>query len=415
MTKLFSFLNRLINNNKFLKILSVVLAVITWLFITNVASPVNEKVIPKVPVEILYEGSTADKNGLIMLMNGSDLTVSVTVEGPRSNLQMMTEDKIRVQVNLDTVGTPGTYQLPLTTSLSDSKISVKEMSISILPIEFAKKASVELPVTVQTIGEPSSEHEYTGAECTPQSITITGPENTLSNIEKAVINADITDSSSSFDISTDIRLYNQDGTETTPTYLTVSDETVQAHIKIEKTKIVPVTADILNRNGCTEKAYTAVACTPSSIKIFGSDDAVDHIENIALEPIDITQINTDEYSTRKALPNLENITYESAEPVTLNLTFLSIQTKTLQYTAGDMDQFRFINAGDAAPSIASSTLTFYVRGAADTIDQITKETFTPTVDMADRNAQGQYRVYFYNATDLNAGVIGDYYIWVNRR
>ena len=86
MTKLFSFLNRLINNNKFLKILSVVLAVITWLFITNVASPVNEKVIPKVPVEILYEGSTADKNGLIMLMNGSDLTVSVTVEGPRSNL-----------------------------------------------------------------------------------------------------------------------------------------------------------------------------------------------------------------------------------------------------------------------------------------------------------------------------------------
>ena len=78
-----------------------------------------------------------------------------------------------------------------------------------------------------------------------------------------------------------------------------------------------------------------------------------------------------------------------------------------------MGSFKFINTNNSSPSISSSSLTVTVRGAADTIDQITKDTFIPTVDISDRNAQGQYKVYFYNSSDLNAGVIGEYYIWVN--
>lgn len=413
MTKFVSFLNKLINNNRFLRIVSIVLAVITWIFITNIASPTNEKIIPKVPVEILFDGSTADKNGLIMLMDSSDLTVSVTLEGPRSNLQLMSEDKIRVQINLDMVGTPGTYQLPLSVSLSDAKINVKDMSISVLPIEFAKKSSVELPISIQTTGAPAAEYEHTGTECSPATVTVTGPENTIFNIEKAVINADITDISESFNTSADIRLYNKDGTDTSMNYLTTSANTAQAHIKIEKTKTVPIVAEIQNRNGCTETAYTAITCTPSSVKIFGTTDVVDNTERIMLEPIDITQLNTKSYSTQQPLPVIPDISYENTETVTVDLAFQSIQTKTLRYTAEDFKAFRFINANDTAPKVNATSLTIYVRGAADTINQITKETFIPTIDMTDKNAQGQYRVLFYNATSLNAGVIGNYYIWVS--
>ena len=413
MNKLFSFLNSLLNNDRFLKILSVLLAIIAWLFITNIASPTNEKIISKVPVDILYDGSTAEKNGLIMLMDSSELTVNITLEGPRSNLQLMTENKIKVQVNLDMVGTAGTYQLPLSVSLSDSKITVKEMSISTLPIEFAKKATIDLPVMVETTGTPQAEYEYVGATCTPTNITISGPEERIANIEKAVILADITEAAASFDITSDIKLYSKDGSEVAMTYLSLSNNSVHANINIQKTKIVPIEAVASNSNDCIETAYTSVICNPNSIKIYGSNDIINNIDKIAVGTIDIAQINNTSYSTRFSLPQIDGITYENTTPITVDVNFNSTKVKTIRYIAEDMESFKFINTNNSSPSISSSSLTVTVRGAADTIDQITKDTFIPTVDISDRNAQGQYKVYFYNSSDLNAGVIGEYYIWVN--
>ena len=52
----------------------------------NIANPTNEKEFKKVPIQINYEGSTPERNGLMMLLSDTNLYVNMIVEGPRSRL-----------------------------------------------------------------------------------------------------------------------------------------------------------------------------------------------------------------------------------------------------------------------------------------------------------------------------------------
>lgn len=414
MKKMSSFLKKLLNNNRFLKVLSVFMAIIVWLCITNIVNPTNEKTFTKIPVQINYENSVAEQNDLMMLLPDTALSTNVVVQGPRSNLQFMTEDKITAELNLGTVAAAGTYPLPIVITISDPEVNVKEVSPATITVEFVKKSSVTLPLTLRTTGTPQQDYEVTGANFETPNVTITGPEETVANIGSAFVEADVSGLSASTSMDLEIRLADTAGNEIPQKYLTLDTTQTKVDIQISKAKIVPVEVTVTNSNQCIENAYRTVSYSRDSVKIYGDEQLLSIVEKISLGSIDTATIKEDSYSVELNLPEVSDITYEDSSPITVNISFADMQTKRLTYTAEELQGFKIANAENQTVTITSSSLSITVRANTATIDEINKESFIPTVDLSQRNEKGQYRVYFYNSSDLNAGVIGEYYVSVRK-
>ena len=398
MKKMSSFLKKLLNNNRFLKVLSVFMAIIVWLCITNIVNPTNEKTFTKIPVQINYENSVAEQNDLMMLLPDTALSTNVVVQGPRSNLQFMTEDKIT----------------PIVITISDPEVNVKEVSPATITVEFVKKSSVTLPLTLRTTGTPQQDYEVTGANFETPNVTITGPEETVANIGSAFVEADVSGLSASTSMDLEIRLADTAGNEIPQKYLTLDTTQTKVDIQISKAKIVPVEVTVTNSNQCIENAYRTVSYSRDSVKIYGDEQLLEVIGKISLGSIDTATIKEDSYSAELNLPEVPDITYEDSSPITVNISFADMQTKRLTYTAEELQGFKFANAENQTVTVTSSSLSVTVRANTATIDRISKESFIPTVDLSQRNEKGQYRVYFYNSSDLNAGVIGEYYVSVRK-
>ena len=92
MNKILAVWKRLVENDRFLKIISLVIALVVWIIIINVAAPVNEKTFFRIPVNVNYTDSVPERNGLMMLTTDDSLYVGITVSGQRSRLIGLKED-----------------------------------------------------------------------------------------------------------------------------------------------------------------------------------------------------------------------------------------------------------------------------------------------------------------------------------
>lgn len=185
--------NDLMNNNKFVLLLSLVIAFIIWLAVAMYASPEESYTIYNIPITVNTENSLVAQKGYKNFWQ-SDEAIDVTVTGPRYLITRLTPDDILVSANLNTVDSAGVSKLSLRVSLKQesqditisqqSKTSVniyfdaeleKEVNIFLDKTVFDNKLaegyqlrSVDLPVTSVKITGPATEvNKIVRAEATP--------------------------------------------------------------------------------------------------------------------------------------------------------------------------------------------------------------------------------------------------------
>lgn len=133
----------LMENNKFVLVLSFVLAVISWMLISAFQTTETEKVFSNVKVQINLEGSMPANNGLD-LFGPEDYFADVTVKGKSYVLNDSDfTDSINLTVSLSTVTAPGVYNLPLKATVSgnySSDVSVTGISKTGISLYFDEKA-----------------------------------------------------------------------------------------------------------------------------------------------------------------------------------------------------------------------------------------------------------------------------------
>ena len=93
--------------------LSLLLAIIFWLYVDNVKGNTIPKEFNAVPVEFI---------------GAEDATIDLTVTGPRAIVSSMRRGDVRVQVNLTSVTTVGTHPMTYTYATSDN-ININDISI----------------------------------------------------------------------------------------------------------------------------------------------------------------------------------------------------------------------------------------------------------------------------------------------
>ena len=182
--------NALMENNKFVFLLSLIIAFGVWVAVAMYKSPQESFTIYNVPIQIDTENSIVSQKGYINVWQSDD-KIDVTVNGPRYMINTITADDLIVTANLNSVDSAGISQLNLKVELKKNSEDVTIASMSQTSIEVYFDAELEKEFQIQLDDSAVNEkiaqgYKFKSAELTVSGVTIKGPETEINKIVRVV-------------------------------------------------------------------------------------------------------------------------------------------------------------------------------------------------------------------------------------
>lgn len=295
-------MKKLWQNDTFLKIFSVVIAFLCWIYIIFITNPEIEVKLSGIPVTL--SGHHAIKGEGYIVANELNTTVDIKVKGTRKMLANLSRDSIIASVELSDCTDKKTYDLPVDIKLPYQDISLTSKSIETVSIEVDNYETQKFAVSYSYKGElKNSNYSIEETSLDTETVTVSGPETILKTIEKATITIDIDGESSDISGITSVVLLNSNNAEINANSLDIKDKDISYKCTVFGKKTVNVEPSV---NNSSDKYDLTVTDHPT-ITLVGPASDVDAITSIKTRPFSINE-NTEAYTARLIIP--ENITVE---------------------------------------------------------------------------------------------------------
>jgi YbbR domain-containing protein len=183
---------RWLTSNPGLKIVSLVLAMFTWVFVKGITS--DSRTIEGVPLEVRA------KPGLAVLQSNVS-TVNVVVRGTREDVRQVSRQDLSAVVDLTRDERRGLIAVKLTPRVvrHSRRVQVSEVDPSEVVINLDEMVTRELPVEPQFTGELASGLAIERVVTKPEVIEAKGPKTSLSKVSKiTTLPIDVTGRRTSF-------------------------------------------------------------------------------------------------------------------------------------------------------------------------------------------------------------------------
>ncbi|POB11949.1 YbbR-like domain-containing protein [Sulfobacillus sp. hq2] len=287
-------MDRLLENNTILKILSVVVALFLWFQVTSTNSHVvGDRSIGPVPVEY-NPPSKADLT--VMSMNYK--SVSVQVKGPIATVAKINPQSFSAFVDMKNITASGTYSLPVRVSVpaGTSFVNVVPNHVTVVIDQMGTR---HMNVTLKAVGTPAPGYELTQLATNTQTAVVSGPMSDLDKIKELVADMPVGGRTSSFQEQVILMPLNSEDRLVSNVQVSPTMVTAQASIKKRPPeKTVGVVAKI---SGYPAHGYavSTIAVHPASVVITGSKSALSQISVIYTVPI---SVSNDSASVSSAVP-----------------------------------------------------------------------------------------------------------------
>ena len=289
--------SRLIDDKRFLFVISFLVAVIMWCYVVVYVSNEHTTVIRNVPINVRYRRSTYQSLGLDVIE--TDIrTVNVTVTGPRSVTGDLTSDDIIIYPNITGVDGPGMYSFALTAEKTSSvkNFTINSISMDVMHIRLDRLVSREFTVEADISGL------VVAGDCiadtpavNPAVITITGPENKVNSISKVTAaTASQQTVSRSVVLPGDIRLYDENDAQLDTGHLTLSENSISITIPVLKEVTLPLKVEYMNVPDGFDTETLHKSLSESEIKLAVPAASASSLTEFVVGYIDLETLQTDE-------------------------------------------------------------------------------------------------------------------------
>lgn len=365
-------------------LLSVVIAFGLWVYVITNVSQEEEMTFTNIPV--IYQNESALENHGLMITGGTNQTVSITLSGSRNYLYKLNSSNIMIMVDLSRIYDSGTQSVSYNISFPGD---VPEYAMSVLDRPDGITLTVEQKVTKRVrvavnYGDTTVRDGYLvdfeSQELDFQYVTVEGPASVVNQIDRAVIDVDLTDMTQSIGRPFDYTLCNSAGeaVEVPNVEQVVTDvEQIYLTLDIRRAAEIPVRVEIIPGAGATEE-NSNIAYSVPSILVSGSEEALSQLQSIVLGTIDLSAI-TEETVLVFPVVLPEGVENESGiEEIAVTVSFPDLMTNT--YTLTNLISVN-TPAGLEA-EILSSQISVTVRGPRTLMENLTADGITVTVDFS---------------------------------
>ena len=384
-----NFLKKYVLNNIWLKLISVVVAVLCWCAVMNRSDPYMTVTIRNITVNKLNEDAVTSESMLYEVTSGD--TINITCYGPRSEVQNLKADDVNAYVDLEEISL--TESCPIHVEFVDkdatNNVEVTSKSAETMQLSLEKMVTESKQVICETKGTAASGY-YAVAEVSPATIDVYGSSNAVEAIASLKAEIDISDVSESFEQTVSVVAINADGEELT-TDVTFEVTSVTVSVIVYPTKTINVNLDY-NVSAGTGFLLGDIKYAPTSITIAGEKTTIASITDItiAYENTEIIESVNENISLTDYLPEgvylASNTTMVS---VTIPVSSMD-ENKTLTTTVNSLDTSSLTSSLKVNNS--TDVLALSVWGVEGSTDSITAAALDLSVDLSGVTAAGNYEV-----------------------
>ena len=381
-------MKKIYNSKAFWMIVSLLASLAIWVYVTSVETDES-------------------KNLVVTDMDTS--TVTVEVVGPRRIIGSLSSAQLVAQVDVSKLSraayTSQQYTIVYPDGTDTSKLSENRRTPE--TINFMVSAQTSKSIQVRGSFDGSLAEGYTAEMPVfePSTITITGSEAYLKDVEYAWVTFSKENVDSTYSVETGFTLMDANNEPCSTTGISFSTDVVTATLPLLTLKEVNLDVNIIEGAGAT-KANTKITIDPVSVTLAGDSALLAGMNKIILATIDLTDFSST-FTETYTIPidnELKNTTGVTKATVTVEI--VGLETKTFRVT-----NFSCINATEGYEAdIITESKEITLRGTPEALAQIKAENIRAVADLTDyKESTGTYmpqvRVYVDGFTDV--GAIGE--------
>ena len=409
-------------------LLSVLVACGIWLYADLTSGPNNTprtrtREITGIPVEYTREATLTDR-GLMLVEDGSDLTVDLVVEGTRSLVTKLERDQIRFVVDLSNVTTAGVQNLGYTVAFTDDEfrngaISTKEVSIGGgATVNISELYRRTIDISCELVGNVAETYTAGQVQLSHTEIEVRGLQEDIDPISYAKVTLDIGDSAEET-ISQElaIQYYDADNNllDTDGIHSTV--ETIQATLPVFVTKELRLVVNFVDAPGARVR-NTDAHIEPETITVSGDATQLKNVETLKLGSFTLLDLGTSassNYTTSyypiilpEGCQNLSGVTRAALKIRFEDMTNASVSTQNI--TLANQPEGR-------SATLLTTSLPVRIYGTEADVAAVTGEDIAVTVDLSDySSASGTYTIPAeVRVSGGDLGITGEYQVQVTIR
>ena len=272
-------INKLKNNSK-IKIISLLSAMVLWMYVMAIVDPEETKLFENIPVTITNKNELNERD--LVIYPEQDLTTNIYVTGKLSNLKKVTKDDINVygQINNPLEGNNEIYL-----KVSTSQRVNYDFKNPVMIVTLEKIISEDKSIKVDITGSGKNNVDNIILQDNIDKVSVSGPRSLVNKVKRVVgtvkVNGELNDFSQS------IKLEPVDANGKVVEGIELEKDSVNVNITLLTQKTVPITLK-LSDNGESGVNYTM---SQNTVTIKGKKDIVDSINDIETQPVKLSEIS----------------------------------------------------------------------------------------------------------------------------
>ncbi|MCR4618648.1 MAG: hypothetical protein K5669_10770 [Lachnospiraceae bacterium] len=366
-----------------LKVVSVLLAIVIWFVWIQIENPTISKDFTGVKVQITNEEALDPERKVWEVLDNTD-TLRVTVTAPKTVINGLSSDDIIAEADATKLS-DGTIPISLRLfgDLTYDSLTANRENIT---ISLEDRVRRYVRIIKNTTGEVAEGCKFGGVTMDLNMIEITGPKSDVESVSYGQVNIDIDGVSESLSANIEIELCDSSNNVLNLSSVTKQSDYVHVDVNILETKNIPVYA---SKTGEPAEGYLYagdIEITPELVSVAGSHANLSTISRISItEPVDITGATGDVEKTvdiSQYLPDGVQFTDDDFDKnVVVKILVEPEEEKNLSFSSQSVT---FTNVpSDCSLETAASTIHVVLKGLSSDLENITEDTLGRTIDVAE--------------------------------
>lgn len=406
-------LRKLIYNDKYLIVISVIAAVVIWVATSISLSPETSKTVT-VPVTVDFTGTLAEQLG-IEYFDSTDITVDVTISCQRYLARDITADDISASLRTDTVTSAGYQSVQiLVSAISDDEFSIDSYYPTSVAGLYDVYQEQSFPVELNYTNTDFCADGYVAGTTTlsNEEVTVGGPRTYVSQIDR--VEAAVSLESGLTESQTiDLSPVALDASGNQLEYITF-ENTVSANIPILSVKTLTPQVDFVNAPADVQ----SIADVSYSVDIVEAGVLDSGSTVLDIGDIDFSTVSPGENEFEFDLSALSGVVVlDGTESITVTVTVPEdFETTDIRMSASDVSLT--LPDGFSAQAVGLPDATITVVGSADSLSNISSSNLVLSCDLRQtagtlQTGTAEYTLSVSVTEAADVWVYGSYTVRVN--
>ena len=394
-------------------LLSLLLAVMFWMYVRLEVDPEDSTTIHNVPIELTGTNVLTGQGLTVTGISTEtvDLRVSATVSVIDNLIRYRDDIYIPLDVSRLTEGENRlTYQPKWPENFNTSDVVLQSKDPGTITVTVGKLYTSTFNVDFRLDGQVAEGYQMGTPTIEPTTVTVSGSAEEVSKVAKVVAVLENENLDQRFAGDLPLTLLDSQGNPLTDLNVTLSSDTAYVVVPVVVEKEVRLTVNFQNGGGATEDDIT-YDIDPKTITVSGEESDINNLTELSIGSIDLAKVvGTNTFTFPISLdPSLENVSGETEATVTV--TVKGLDTKV--FTVDNISIIQPANGYNGVAVTQEKQIT--VRGKTEDLEAVDASQLRIVADLTDYTSTGHISVpgRGYLDTNRSVGVIGEYSIVVN--